>query len=294
MLILLGVFLLGLSDNLVLLINNETGIWQFHAIRSLITSIFIAGIAIIFRHDLRPKKPMLVMLRSLLLSAAMICYFGSLYFLSVAEAGAGLFSSPIFVLIFSVIIFRIRIGIFRTIAVMTGSLGVYFLLDPDLTEFYLLKIIPILAGIFYAMAALSTRHYCSEESALGLTLWYLIAIGIVGAVLATIFWFFPSTQNNVSEMYYFLEGWKDVSIRFLIWIAVQAVLTVIALALITRAYQMADTSILAVYEYGFLLFAGCWGWVLWSTVLGLSEITGIFLIMVASIIIIVRSARTIS
>ena len=91
MLILLGVFLLGLSDNLVLLINNETGIWQFHAIRSLITSILIAGIAIIFRHDVRPKKPMLVMLRSLLLSAAMICYFGSLYFLSVAEAGAGLF-----------------------------------------------------------------------------------------------------------------------------------------------------------------------------------------------------------
>ena len=114
------------------------------------------------------------------------------------------------------------------------------------------------------------------------------------AFLATIFWFFPSIQNNASEMYYFLEGWKNVSIRYLIWIAVQAVLTVIALALITRAYQMADTSILAVYEYGFLLFAGFWGWVLWSTVLGLSEITGIFLIMVASIIIIVRSARTIS
>ena len=65
-----------------------------------------------------------------------------------------------------------------------------------------------------------------------------------------------------------------------------------ALALMTRAYQMADTSILAVYEYGFLIFAAFWGWVLWSTILGIGVILGIILIMAAGIIIIVRSART--
>ena len=54
---------------------------------------------------------------------------------------------------------------------------------------------------------------------------------------------------------------------------------------------MTDTSILAVYEYGFLVFAALWGWVLWSTVLGLSEVIGITFIIVAGIIIITRSAR---
>ncbi len=292
LLILSGVFLLGLSDNLVLLINDETGIWQFHAIRSLITSILIFGIAVLFGHDVRPKNLLPVVIRSLFLSGAMICYFGGLSFLSVAEAGAGLFLSPIFVLIFSVIIFKIRIGVFRILAVLIGSLGVFILLEPDLTEIHLLQIIPLLAGVFYAMAALYTRHYCREESALGLTLSYLIAIGVIGAFVATIFWFIPAIHQNSSEMYIFFQGWKTVNIRFLIWITFQAVLTVTALALITRAYQMVDTSILAVYEYGFLIFAAFWGWLLWSTVLGSSEITGIVLIMAAGIIIIVRSART--
>ena len=173
-----------------------------------------------------------------------------------------------------------------------GSLGVYFLLQPDLTEIHLFQIIPLLAGIFYAFSALSTRHYCSEESALGLTLGYLVAIGIIGAIVATIFWFYPSSHQNNPDMHNFLQGWRPINIRFLTWIAFQAVLTVLALALITRAYQIVDTSILAVYEYGFLIFAAFWGWVLWSTFLGLTEILGIILIMAAGIIIIIRSART--
>ena len=292
--ILIGVFLLGLSDNLVLIINNETGIWQFHAIRSVIMTLLIIGSVIIFRYDIRPKKPLFVLLRSIFLSAAMICYFGGLSFLSVAEAGAGLFSSPIFVLIFSGVIFRIRIGIFRILAVILGSIGVYVLLKPDFSEFNLLQIIPVLGGMFYAMAVLSTRHFCSEESAIGLTLSYLCAIGIIGAIVATTLSLFPTIQKNPSEMVYFLEGWRQVSIKFLVWIAIQAILTVVALAFMTKAYQMTDTSILAVYEYGFLVFAALWGWVLWSTVLGLREVIGITFIIVAGIIIITRSARVFS
>ena len=79
--ILIGVFLLGLSDNLVLFINDETGIWQFHAIRSAVTTLFIIGLVSIFRYNIIPKKPLFVFLRSIFLSAAMICYFGGLSFL---------------------------------------------------------------------------------------------------------------------------------------------------------------------------------------------------------------------
>ena len=197
-------------------------------------------------------------------------------------------------LIFSVIIFKIRIGIFRILAVILGSIGVYVLLKPEFSEFNLLQIIPVLGGMFYAMAVLSTRYFCSEESAIGLTLAYLCAIGIIGAIVATTLSLFPTIQNNPSEMFYFLEGWRPVSIKFLVWITIQAILTVVALAFMTKAYQMTDTSILAVYEYGFLVFAALWGWVLWSTVLGLSEVIGITFIIVAGIIIITRSARVIS
>ena len=294
LLVLSGVFLLGLSDNLVLIVNDQSGIWQFHAIRSIVTAIIVISFAKIIGHDLRPKKPLFVLMRSVFLSGAMVCYFGGLSFLSVAEAGAGLFSSPIFVLIFSVFIFRLRIGIFRVLAVAIGSIGVYILLQPDFSQFRLLQIIPLFAGMFYAMASLSTRHFCKDESPLGLTLGYLSAIGIIGAIIATFLWLFPVSGSNISDMSYFTTGWQPVSLAFLGWIIIQSILTVVALAFLTMAYQQVDASFLAVYEYGFLIFAAFWGWVLWSTVLGLSEITGIILIMAAGIIIIVRTQRTIS
>ncbi len=293
-LVLLGVFLLGLSDNLVLIINEQSGIWQFHAIRSLITAIIIISFAKIVGHDLRPKNPLSVLVRSLFLSGAMICYFGGLSFLSVAEAGAGLFSSPIFVLIFSVIIFRLKIGVFRVLAVAIGSIGVYILLQPDFSQFRLLQIIPLFSGMFYAMASLSTRHFCRDESPLGLTLGYLSAIGVIGMIFATYLWLFPVGGSNSSDIPYFITGWQPVSIAFLGWITIQSILTVVALAFLTMAYQQVDASFLAVYEYGFLIFAAFWGWVLWSSVLGLTEIGGIILIMIAGIIIIMRSSRTIS
>ena len=294
LLVLSGVFLLGLSDNLVLIVTDDSGIWQFHAIRSLITAIIIFSFAKIIRHDLRPKKLLFVMLRSIFLSGAMICYFGGLSFLSVAEAGAGLFTSPIFVLIFSVFIFRLKIGFFRVVAVVIGSIGVYILHQPELSGFRLLQIIPLFAGMFYAMASLSTRHFCRDESPLGLTLGYLSVIGVIGAIVATFLWVYPGVGLNISDdMSYFTSGWRPVSLAFLGWVTIQSILTVVALAFLTMAYQQVDASFLAVYEYGFLIFAAFWGWILWSTVLGLSEILGIILIMVAGIIIIVRSSRTI-
>ena len=293
LLVLLGVFLLGLSDNLVLIITDESGIWQFHAIRSLITAIIIISFAKIIGHNLRPKKPLFVIVRSIFLSGAMICYFGGLSFLSVAEAGAGLFTSPIFVLIFSVFLFRLKIGIFRVFAVVIGTIGVYILLQPDFSQFRLLHIIPLFAGMFYAMASLSTRHFCRDESPLGLTLGYLYAIGIIGAIVATFLWLFSTGGlNGTDELSYFTSGWQPVSLNFLGWVTIQAILTVVALSFLTMAYQQADTSFLAVYEYGFLIFAAFWGWVLWSTVLGLSEITGISLIIAAGMIIIARSSRS--
>ena len=291
-LVLSAVFLLGLSDNLVLLISDQSSIWQFHAIRSLMTAFIILVFAKSIGHDLKPKRPLFVLLRSLFLSCAILSYFGALSFLSVAEAGAGLFSSPLFVLIFSVIIFGIRVGFFRILAVMIGSVGVYILLQPDLSHFNLLQILPILSGMFYAMAALSTRQFCRDESVLSLTLAFLSIIGIVGAVMASILWFFPELANTSPDMTYFLTGWEPVGLSFLFWIAIQAILSVVALAMLAKAYQLEEASFLAVYEYGFLIFAAFWGWVLWSTVLGVSQIMGIFLIMVAGIIIIIRTARS--
>ena len=56
----------------------------------------------------------------------MIMYFGALSVIPIAEAGAGLFTAPIFVLIISSFYFKVKIGIWRILAVVNWILQVYY------------------------------------------------------------------------------------------------------------------------------------------------------------------------
>ena len=116
----------------------------------------------------------------------MTLFFSVLSFLPVALAGAGLFTSPVFVLLFSVVIFRMRPGWRRILAVVLGSVGVWFVLRPDTQNFQLIQILPILAGAFYAGASLTTRRYCADESPYALTMAYFVLIGLIGLVGAVV------------------------------------------------------------------------------------------------------------
>jgi drug/metabolite transporter (DMT)-like permease len=78
----------------------------------------------------------------------------------------------------------------------------------------------------------------------------------------------------------FLTGpWAVPSAAALLATAVQAVGSLAGVALITRGYQQAATSVLAVFEYSFLITATLWAWVLWGQTLEPSGYLGIALIV---------------
>jgi drug/metabolite transporter (DMT)-like permease len=70
----------------------------------------------------------------------------------------------------------------------------------------------------------------------------------------------------------------------------QAAGALIGVGLLTRAYQIGETSYIAVFEYSFLISASFWGWVIWGDVLGGWSFVGLGLIIVSGGVIAVRSA----
>ena len=176
----IGISIMGLSDNLVRLVSEDIGLGQYHFLRSALSiALFLMMRGFVsFRLQIINWRP--VLLRTLFLSLSMTLFFSVLSFLPVALAGAGLFTSPVFVLLFSVVIFRMRPGWRRILAVVLGSVGVWFVLRPDTQNFQLIQILPILAGAFYAGASLTTRCYCAEESPYALTMAYFVLIGLIG------------------------------------------------------------------------------------------------------------------
>lgn len=283
--ILSSMAILGLSDNVFYYLEPYMGLGQFHAMRSSICLLLLVPFAFMTGAKLLPTHWKPVMARTVLLSAAMFLYFGSLPIMSVAEAAAGLFTSPIFVLVFTNLIYKERIGIRRILAVAIGTIGVLFVLRPDQSGFHILQMMPIAAGALYALASMTTRRWCADEPPLSLVANFFLVLGLAGAVATTFLDLRPVSESLFEIAPFFFRGWMAIDSVTMGWALVQGFMTLIAIALLTRGYQVAETSYLAVFEYSLLVFAALWTFALFGKSLALTSIIGFVLIAAAGVII---------
>jgi drug/metabolite transporter (DMT)-like permease len=72
------------------------------------------------------------------------------------------------------------------------------------------------------------------------------------------------------------------------WVFMQALLSVIGVGMMVKAYQIADATRVAVFEYVILPASAFWGWVIWGETLGVLAMAGMVLIAVAGTVIAVR------
>ena len=54
---------------------------------------------------------------------------------------------------------------------------------------------------------------------------------------------------------------------------------------------MAETSYMSIFEYSYLVSAGLVGWLLWGSVFGVDEFTGMGLIVVAGVVAAISAGR---
>jgi drug/metabolite transporter (DMT)-like permease len=292
--ILIYALLIAYADNYVRVIAVEGGLWQFHATRAMIAIGLIAVLARLAGRRLRPVSWRAVTARSAIHGFAMLIYFGCLAFLPVAQVAAGLFTAPIFVLLISRFLYGHTIGPVRIAAVGIGFIGVVLVLGPTaLAGATWAALLPILAGAMYAMGNVATREWCGGETAETLLTGFFVALGIFGGiglmVLAILPVHVPAGADGFVQ-----RGWVPPSATFLFWVTVQAVVSVIGVGLMIKAYQIADAGRVSVFEYIILPASALWGWLLWAEVPTLQAMVGMALITAAGAMIALRSRQSLS
>ena len=70
--------------------------------------------------------------------------------LTIAEMATGLYTYPIFVVIFAFLFLKERVNKLKLSALFFGIVGALFVLKPWSTDFSVFQIFPVLAGFFYA------------------------------------------------------------------------------------------------------------------------------------------------
>lgn len=276
-----ALILLSFQDSLVKLISAELSLWQFQLVRACFNIAMLALIAPIVwgGRSPWPKSLPRVALRSLCLVGAMVCFFGGVPFLSLAEIAAGLYVFPLFVTLLSALFMGEKVGPRRAIAVLTGFGGALLIMKPGGEAFQPVALMPLGAAFCYAATILITRNLCRDESpatlALGVSLGYG-ATGLIGVAAATL-WAPPSLAVDWP---YLFTGWRPLGLATLGLVAICAMLHLTANLGLSTAYQSAESSWLAPFDYTYLAFAAFWSWAMWDqfpdawALLGLVMIAG--------------------
>ncbi len=284
-----GMGLLGFIDNFVARMAQDIGVWQFHGVRSAIVLAAFVPLAVWMGWKIRPVRAWAIGLRSFLTSTAMILYFGALASLPIAEVAAGLFTSPIWVLVLSWGLLRHRIGPVRILAVAIGFGGVLMILRPEAAGMSWMSFVPLVAGLFWACGAIATRTICAEEGASALLVGFFAGLGTWGA-LGLAYFAAMGVETDPLRDGFFGTGWQPFTAVAWAVLLGQAVISLIGVGMLTRAYQLADASHVAVFEYAFLVSAGFWAYVLYAQIPDPMALVGIALIAVAGMLIVLRSA----
>lgn len=283
-----GMFVLAVTDNSIPLISQDGSLWLFQATRTSIVLPILALLVMMGMGTLRAIRPAWVLARNFFTATSMLIYFGCLAFLPIGVLVAGLLTSPIFVLILTIVVRGQSVGIWRWAAVLAGFSGALLVVWPQDGAITAITFLPILAGFFYAVGAIGTRDWCEGENVMVMNAAFfgiLGLYGVIGLIVLSVLDIEPATG---------VDGWLTRTFVpytwTMIWVTlVQAAGSIIGVGLLVRGYQLGEASYVAINEYSIIIFASFFGWLIWGQTLGLLALLGIALIVLAGSIIALRS-----
>ncbi len=279
---------IGVIDNFIAPLSRHVGLWQFHLIRAVIAWPLVVALSFVGLGGLMPIRFWAVAVRSLLVAISMLFYFSALAMMPISQALAGLFTSPIFILLISAGLMGQRVGLWRILAVGVGFFGIILVLQPNPSDFDMTVLIPVCAGFFYALSALATRRLCAGESTVALLAGMWITLGLLGAMGTAILMIWPLWQPG-EEMQFVSRPWIWPMWEALPLILLQAVGSVCGVFMIIKAYQLGEPSYVSVFEYSVMIFGPLFAWVAFGQPVGGWQALGIVFIASAGIMIAIRS-----
>ena len=192
-------------------------------------------------------RPILQILRPAFLVCSISSLFLGLTYLPLAEATAIGFVAPLFITVLSVPILKEKVGIHRWAAVVVGLIGVLIIIRPGSDFWHFISIMPLLGALFFALFQILTRLLSGTEKT-HTTLFYTGLGGLFWSSLIVPFvWVAPS------------------QIHGLVFLATGTLGALAHLCMI-NAFDFAEASLLAPYNYTKLLWVAVFGYLVFGDI----------------------------
>ncbi len=212
--------------------------------------------------SLRPRYPLVVLVRAVILLASTLCIFTALRSLTMAEAYTIVFTSPLIITLLSVPVLGEKVGWRRSVAVAVGFAGVLVMLRPGMQTLGTGHLAALGCALTYSAGALIVRRYGAEAPAAMLT--PMVAVKLAAsAILVTV-----------------VDGWVMPNLVDLLLMAAAGLCYGTGHILFILAFRYAPAAIVAPFQYSQMVWATVFGIVLFGnwpdgfTLLGATVVVG--------------------
>jgi S-adenosylmethionine uptake transporter len=297
--VVLGMTAITVNDMLIKLLSGDYPLHQMIFLRSVIGIVFSLALVQLEGgfNILRTDKPLLHLLRGLLLVVSNLSFFTALAVLPLADTTALFFVAPLFITLLSIPLLGERVGIRRISAVLVGFAGVLVMQQPWSSEGLgtgerLVLLLPVLAAFTYALCQIMARRLGATAKASALAVYIqgtFILISLGFWIIAGDGRYAEGTDN--ASLQFLLRPWRRPDVDDgLLFLALGVLSGVIGYS-ISQAYRLAQPATVAPFEYVAMPLAVLWGWLIWDYLPSAQILVGIILIMGAGLYVFLRERQ---
>lgn len=228
---------------------------------------------------LHTRNPWGHVLRAFIGVSAMGLGFFALTRLPLPETTAISYATPLLIVVFSALLLKERVHVFRWTAVLVGLVGVVIILWPRLTVFSggdalgdsatVGAIACFVAAIFSAFAMMQVRKLVQTERTEAIVIYFFICATLLSLLTIPFGWVWPDPGQWLLLIVAGFAGG-------------------IGQLLLTSCYRYADMSVIAPFEYVSLILTIILGLVVFAEVPTLSMVFGATIIVASGIAVILR------
>ncbi|MGK9050801.1 DMT family transporter [Neorhizobium petrolearium] len=228
------------NDALVKSVTSELGIAQIMAVRGVMATVLIYGVARYLGVTLSLKAVMhpLVLLRTAFEIGATLTFLSALAHIEFAAASSIMQSLPLAVTLGAALFLGEPVGWRRWAAIAVGFVGVLLIIRPGPEGFTPAALFAVATCFFTASRDLTTRRITADIPTLTVTLFTSLTNTLVGAALIV-----P------------MGGWQPVSPEALGHLALAAVLVFGGYQAVIKSMRLGEISFIAPFRYTGLLWA---------------------------------------
>ncbi len=237
------------------------------------------------------SQPTLQYVRGIFLFLSYTTFMMGLAALPLASVESIRFSGPLMITILSVFMLSEKVELKRWLALIVGFSGILLIVQPGSTNFNEGSLFVLISVLFYALTVILTRKMKATDSSATMAYFsswvYLIAAFIFSPLAAAV----GEIPNAHPSIAFLFHAWTMPTLLDLFIMSGLGLVWALWAYFMTRAYSIAQASVIAPFEYASLPISILWGFLFWREVPTLITLAGAALTLASGMYLLVQDHK---